>query len=84
MATGDKGSQENGSGITKMRDVGSINASLGDTKKKNKDDKIKKLDRYHEIKEELADIERGLKKITKEKDRAFGKARLDLIGQEIK
>ena len=83
IATGDKGSQENGSGITKMRDIGSIGASLSDTKKQNTD-KLKELDRYHEIKEELADIERGLDKISKAKDRAFGKAKLDLIDQEIK
>ena len=80
---GSDSGQEKGKGITKVRDVGSIGASLGDTKKE-KDDKIKELDRYHEIKEELADIERGLNKIAKAKDRAFGKAKLDLIGQEIK
>lgn len=81
---GSDSGQEKGKGITKIRDVGSIGASLSDTKKKNKDDKIKELDRYHEIKEELADIERGLKKIAKAKDGAFGKAKLDLIDQEIK
>lgn len=80
---GSDSGQEKGKGITKVRDVGTIGASLGDTKKE-KDDKIKELDRYHEIKEELADIERGLNKIAKAKDRAFGKAKLDLIDQEIK
>lgn len=82
-ASGIKGSQENGSGITKVRDIGSIEASLGDTQKE-KANKLKELDRYHEINEQLSDIERHLDKISKAKDRAFGKAKLDLFDQEIK
>jgi hypothetical protein len=79
---GSDSGKENGSGITKVRDIGSINASLSDNKKQN-EKKIKGLDRYHEIKEELADIERGLNKLAKAKDRAFGQAKLDLLDAEI-
>lgn len=41
------------------------------------------IDRYHEIKEELSDIENELDAISKAKDRAFGQAKLSLTDQEI-
>ena len=48
---------------------------------------LKKLDeeieRYHEIKEELSDIEVALGRISSAKDRAFGASKLQLIDDEI-
>lgn len=49
-------------------------------RKKELDDE---LTRYHEIKEILEDIERELDEISKAKERAFGKAKLGYIDQEI-
>lgn len=48
-----------------------------------KDGKNKEIERYHEIKEVLSDVERQMNKISKAKDRAFGQAKLSLMDQEI-
>ena len=52
----------------------------GDIHYKDLDDEI---ERYHEINEELEDINRNLNRISKEKDKAFGQAKLDMIDAEI-
>lgn len=52
-------------------------------KDKESKDLSKEVDRYKDINEELSDIERHLDKIGKAKDRAFGKAKVQLIQQEI-
>ena len=48
--------------------------------KKNSEDEI---ERYHVVRNQLEDIEDGLDKISKAKDRAFGPKKLKLIDQEI-
>ena len=65
-----------------MRDVGSIDASIGADAKTVKSNK-QSIDRYKEINEQLSDIERHLNKISKAKDRVFGNAKVQLIQQEI-
>jgi hypothetical protein len=40
------------------------------------------IDRYHEIKEELSDIENNLNRISKAKDRAFGADKLKFMREE--
>lgn len=57
-------------------------SSSGSKKKKTKN-KSDEIDRYHEIKEELSDIENELDAISKAKDRAFGADKLKLIDKEI-
>ena len=74
--------RENGTGLTLMRDVGSIDASIGADAKTVKSNK-QSIDRYKEINEQLSDIERHLNKISKAKDRVFGNAKVQLIQQEI-
>lgn len=74
--------RENGKGLTLMRDVGSIDASIGADEKTQKSNK-KSIERYKEINEQLSDIERNLDKIGKAKDRAFGQAKVNLIQKEI-
>jgi hypothetical protein len=39
-------------------------------------------DRYHEIKEVISDLTRSIDRLSKAKDRAFGKGRIQLIEQE--
>lgn len=41
------------------------------------------LERYHWLNEELDDLQRDYDKVSKSKDRAFGKNRINLINQEI-
>ena len=50
--------------------------------KKTKKDKNTEVERYHEINEELDDLQRKYDAIGKAKDRAFGQKKLDLIRQE--
>ena len=63
------------------------NTKLGGAKASSSKDKIKKLDeeldRYHEIKEVLEDINREQDRLGKAKDRAWGGKRIALIQQEI-
>ena len=51
--------------------------------KDGKGGKNKEIERYHEIKEVLSDVERQMNRISKAKDRAFGQAKLSLMDQEI-
>lgn len=51
--------------------------------KNGKGGKNKEIERYHEIKEVLSDVERQMNRISKAKDRAFGQAKLSLMDQEI-
>ena len=81
-----KGSQTNGFGLRRNRDVSSIGASLSGLKEsaaKEKKAQKDEIGRYTEIKEVLSDIERNLDKISKAKDRAFGKSKISLLEQEI-
>jgi hypothetical protein len=67
--------------IVKSSDASAIDSStFGKTTKGGKNSEI---ERYHEIKEVLSDIERQLTKISKAKDRAFGQQKLALMQQEI-
>ena len=63
------------------------NTKLGGAKTSSSKDKTKKLDeeldRYHEIKEVLEDINREQDRLGKAKDRAWGGKRIALIQQEI-
>lgn len=77
-------------GLVKSSDASVINQSTldknkggggGGSEKKNLDDE---LERYHEIDKTLERLNRQYDKISKAKDRAFGKSRLNLIQQEIK
>ncbi len=52
----------------------------GDSKKKNLADEI---ERYHEIDKTLERLEKDYDRISKAKDRAFGKSRLSYLDQEI-
>lgn len=61
----------------------SSTSSSGGSKKKKIKNKSDEIDRYHEIKEELSDIENELDAISKAKDRAFGADKLKLIDKEI-
>lgn len=55
----------------------------GGSKSKKKQKKQNDVDKYHEEKEALSDLQRQLEKISKAKDRAFGGERLSLINEEI-
>ena len=58
----------------------SSNGSSSRSKQKKASDEI---DRYHEIKEVIEDLNREMDRLGKAKDRAWGKSKLDLIDQEI-
>lgn len=58
-------------------------SSSGSSKKKTKS-KNDEIERYHEIKEKLSDIENELNAISKAKDRAFGGDKLKLMDAELK
>ena len=60
-----------------------LSASTLKEKEKSKKLAEDEIDRYHEIQEELDDINKGLDKITKAKERAFGANKLNYIDQEI-
>ena len=64
----------------KGKDDDSEEKERGDIHYKDLNDEI---ERYHEINEELEDINRNLNRISKEKDKAFGQAKLDMIDAEI-
>ena len=51
--------------------------------KKQKKDKNTEIERYHEINEELQDLQRIYDNISKAKDRAFGKTKLSYLAQEL-
>ena len=51
---------------------------------KQEKDKSKEAERYHEVKNELEAISHELEMISKEKDRAFGQAKIDAINKETK
>jgi hypothetical protein len=55
----------------------------GGGSKKDKKKASDEIDRYHEIKETLDALEKQYDSISKKKDRAFGKEKLDYIDQEI-
>lgn len=79
---GDSG-QENGSGITRVRDLNSIGASTADLKGKDNSKKIEaELDRYHEVNEILDSLDKKYGELEKAKGRAFGQKYIDLISEE--
>ena len=61
------------------------NGTVGTKPKSKKDLKSidDEIDRYHEIKEVLEDLDRSYNNISKQKDRAFGKNKIKLINEEI-
>ena len=63
-----------------VKSTSSSSSSGGKTKK----DKNTEAERYHEVSEELDDLQRKYDAIGKAKDRAFGNKRLKLIQDEIK
>ena len=77
---GSDSGQEKGKGITKIRDVGSIGASLNDIKKeKAKKALADEIDAYKDINQKLEDMERLLNRISKAKDNAFGNTKLGYL-----
>ena len=52
--------------------------------KKEVKEKPKDEDRYHDLKERIADLNTELKRLDKNKDRAFGKSKLKYMDEEIK
>lgn len=78
---GSDSGQENGSGITKVRDIGSIGASLSDTKSE-KEKQLKSLGRYHELNEILGDITRTTNAYSEAKSRAWGADKVAYIDKE--
>ena len=71
----------------KNQDAKDYGEKDADKVKNNNKDKEKKLEdekeRYHEINEELEDLERHLSKIEKQTDRAFGRQKLELYDRQI-
>ena len=55
----------------------------GGGSKKDKKKASDEIERYHEIKDTLESLEKQYDSISKKKDRAFGKEKLDYIDQEI-
>ena len=84
--SGEFDAQGNLISLTYVRSAEAISAQLKERKKaseKNKKYLDEEIERYHEIKEELEDIEKALNRISSAKDRAFGKSKIQLIEQEI-
>ena len=65
-----------------MNNFSSSNKGGGSSKTKPKQ-ASDEIDRYHEIKEVIEDLNREMDRLGKAKDRAWGKSKLDLIDQEI-
>ena len=64
-----------------------IDSSKAQAKAKDAEKKKKKLkdevERYHELKELMSDLEREYDNVSKAADRAFGQSKLDLLDQQI-
>jgi hypothetical protein len=71
------------SGEGKTADLSKITEANETKTRKNKKKYSDEIDRYHEIKELLSDVNRELDKISKAKERAFGADKLALMDKEI-